>query len=181
MKENIYRTNNCGELRITDAGKDVRLAGFVNSIRELGGLTFVTLRDQYGITQLIVRNPDLLKNVTKESTITISGKVIERESKNPKMPTGDIEIEVEKLNILGKCQPVLPFEIANAPNTKEEWDDGDQSRAEATSKLAAASPEEFLAEFKAKKKYLDKYPNKGIITEDEIDLYRKYGGVYEDL
>lgn len=78
-----------------------------------------------------------------------------------------------------------PFFHEDAHNelipTKEEWDDGDQSRAEATSKLAAASPEEFLAEFKAKKKYLDKYPNKGIITEDEIDLYRKYGGVYEDL
>lgn len=120
MKENIYRTNNCGELRLSDVGKIVRLAGFVNSIRELGGLIFVTLRDQYGVTQLLVRDKNLLNGITKEATITISGKVIERESKNPKMPTGDIEIEVEKLTLLGKCQAVLPFEIANAPNTKEE-------------------------------------------------------------
>lgn len=118
--KNIYRTNDCGELRISDVGKEVRLSGWVNSIRQLGGLNFLTLRDQFGITQLIIRDDKLLQNVTKESTIMVEGKVIERESKNPKMPTGDIEIEVKKLTILGKCLPVLPFEIANAPSTKEE-------------------------------------------------------------
>lgn len=65
--------------------------------------------------------------------------------------------------------------------TKDEWDEGDRERAGATSLIAKTSPEEFMAEFKAKKKYLDKNPNKGIITKDEIDLFRKYGGVYEDL
>ncbi len=117
---NIYKTNNCGELRLNDVGKEVRLAGWVNSIRELGGLTFVTLRDHFGITQLVVRDDKLLKGINKECTITVTGKVVERESKNPKMPTGDIEINVEKLTLLGKCQAVLPFEIASAPNTKED-------------------------------------------------------------
>ena len=118
--QNIYKTNNCGELRITDVGKTVRLSGWVNSIRELGGLTFVTLRDHFGITQLVFREDTLIKNITRESTITISGKVIERESKNPKMPTGDIEIEVETLTLQGKSLNVLPFEISTAPTTKEE-------------------------------------------------------------
>jgi len=117
---NIYKTNNCGELRLSDAGKSVRLAGWVNSIRELGGLNFVTLRDHFGITQLVVNNAELLKNVNKECTITVSGKVVERESKNPKMATGDIEVIVEELKVLGKSQSTLPFEIANSSNTRED-------------------------------------------------------------
>ncbi len=117
---NIYKTNNCGELRLADAGKDVRLAGWVNSIRKLGGLTFVTLRDHFGITQLVVKDESMIKDINKECTISVEGKVLERESKNPKMPTGDIEVEVNKLTLLGKCQNVLPFEIMDAPNTKEE-------------------------------------------------------------
>ncbi len=120
MKANMYRTNNCGELRLQDAGKEVRLAGWVNSIRKLGGLNFVTLRDHYGITQLLVRDDSLLDGVNKECTVSVSGKVLERESKNPKMPTGDIEVEVSKLTVLGKCKSVLPFEISDATNTKEE-------------------------------------------------------------
>ena len=120
MKENIYKTHNCGELRLSDAGKEVRLAGWVNSIRKLGGLTFVTLRDHFGLTQLVLKDESVLDGVNKESTITVTGKVLERYSKNPKMPTGDIEVEVSSLTVLGKCQSVLPFEIADAPNTKEE-------------------------------------------------------------
>jgi len=119
ITKNIYRTHSCGELRIADVGSEVRLAGWVNSIRELGGLTFVTLRDQFGVTQLLV-NSDMLKDVNKETTISVKGKVVERESKNPKMPTGDIEIVVEELKVLGKSQSVLPFEIANAPSTRED-------------------------------------------------------------
>ena len=120
MRENIYRTNNCGELRLKDVGKEVRLAGWVNSIRKLGGLTFVTLRDHFGVTQLVFRDETLLNGVTKESTVSVSGSVLERESKNPKMETGDIEIDVKTLDVLGKSLNVLPFEIAEAPNTKEE-------------------------------------------------------------
>ena len=117
---NKYRNCDCGSLRISDSGKDVRLAGWINSIRELGGLTFLTLRDQFGITQLVIKDKDMLKDINKESTVSVEGKVIERESKNPKMETGDIEIDVKRMTLLGKCQPVLPFEIANAPKTKEE-------------------------------------------------------------
>ncbi len=120
MKENIYRTHNCAELRIEDVGKDVRLAGFIDAIRKLGSITFVTLRDHYGITQLLVKDDSLLLGITKESTITISGKVVERQSKNPKMETGDIEVEVKTLTLLGKCDSILPFEISDAPNTKED-------------------------------------------------------------
>ena len=119
-RENIYKTHNCGELRIEDQGKQVRLAGWVNSIRKLGGLNFVTLRDHFGITQLLIRDDSLLEGVNKECTITVEGQVLERESKNPKMPTGDIEVLVSSLKVLGKCQSILPFEINDAPNTKEE-------------------------------------------------------------
>lgn len=120
MKQNKYRTHTCEELRITDVGKEVRLSGWVNSIRRLGGITFLTLRDNYGITQILVRDENLLNDVVKESVIKVEGKVIERESKNPKMPTGDIEIEASSIEILGKCKNVLPFEVADAPQTKEE-------------------------------------------------------------
>lgn len=120
MRENIYRTHNCNELRLSDAGKQVRLAGWVNSIRKLGGLTFVTLRDHFGLTQLVIKDENDLSGICKETTISVSGKVVERESKNPKMETGDIEVVVENITVLGKSQNVLPFEIADAPNTKEE-------------------------------------------------------------
>ena len=120
MKQNKYRTHTCEELRIADVGKEVRLSGWVNSIRRLGGITFLTLRDNYGITQILVRDEKLLNDVVKESVIKVEGKVIERESKNPKMPTGDIEIEASSIEILGKCKNVLPFEVADAPQTKEE-------------------------------------------------------------
>ena len=120
MKQNIYRTHNCSELRLSDAGKEVRLCGWINSIRKLGGLAFITLRDHFGITQIVVRDENMLSNLTKETTVTITGKVIERESKNSKMETGDIEVEVSSITVLGKSQNVLPFEISDAPNTKEE-------------------------------------------------------------
>lgn len=120
MKENIYRTHNCDELRISDVGKIVRLSGFVDTIRKLGSISFVTLRDHYGITQLLVNDDKLLENINKECTVSVEGKVLERQSKNPKMSTGDIEIEVSKITLLGKCESVLPFEINDAPNTKED-------------------------------------------------------------
>lgn len=120
MKENKYRTHTCEQLRITDAGKEVRLSGWVNSIRRLGGITFLTLRDNYGITQILVRDENLLEGIIKESVVKVEGKVVERESKNPKMPTGDIEVEAKNIEILGKCKNVLPFEVSDAPQTKEE-------------------------------------------------------------
>ena len=120
MKANIYRTNNCGELRLSDQGKEVRLSGWVNSIRKLGGITFLTLRDNFGVTQILFRDEKLVDGLVKESVIQVEGRVVERESKNPKMPTGDIEVEAKSVKLLGKCQNVLPFEISEAPQTKEE-------------------------------------------------------------
>ena len=111
--ENKYRTHNCGELRIEDVGREVKLAGWINSIRKLGGITFVTLRDHFGITQLVFSDENMLEGYGKECVVSISGKVLERSSKNPKMPTGDIEIEVSTIEMLGKCTSALPFEIAD--------------------------------------------------------------------
>ena len=120
MKANIYRTNNCGELRLSDIGKTVRISGWINTIRKLGGITFLTLRDNFGITQVIIRDDKLLEGLSKESVVKVEGKVVERESKNLKMPTGEIEVEAENILLLGKCQNALPFEINEATETKEE-------------------------------------------------------------
>lgn len=120
MKANIYRTNNCGELRINDVGKRVIVSGWINTIRKLGGIAFLTLRDNFGITQIILRDEKMLEGLNKESVVKIEGKVVERESKNLKMPTGEIEVEAESISLLGKCQNALPFEISEAPETKEE-------------------------------------------------------------
>ena len=117
IKKNEYRTNTCGELRISDVGKEVVLSGWVNSIRKLGGITFFTLRDNYGLTQVLVREEEKISDICKETVIKVSGKVLERESKNPKMPTGDIEVLASDIEVLGKCNPVLPFEISESPNT----------------------------------------------------------------
>ena len=120
MQENIYRTHNCGELRLKDCKQEVRLSGWVNSIRKLGGITFLTLRDHFGLTQVVFDNEDMLKDICKESTVSITGVVEERSSKNPKMETGDIEVVANEITLLGKSLPVLPFEINDSQNTKEE-------------------------------------------------------------
>lgn len=120
IKENQYRNKTCSELRLNDAGKEVKLAGWVDTIRKLGGITFLTLRDHYGITQILVRDEKMLDGINKETVVSVEGTVIERESKNPKMETGDIEIDCKSIVVLGKCNPILPFEIDDAPNTKEE-------------------------------------------------------------
>lgn len=120
MKINYYHTHNCGELRLADVGKKVVLSGWIATIRKLGGIVFATLRDHFGVTQLLFENEKMLEGINKESTIRVEGEVVERSSKNPNMETGDIEIKVSSLKLLGKCQSILPFEIADAPNTKED-------------------------------------------------------------
>ena len=100
-----------------NVGEKVTIAGWVNSVRNLGGVTFVTIRDHFGVTQVIL---DGQEAPARESVVSITGEVLERISKNPKMPTGDIEIKVEKMEILGACNKVLPFEIADAENTRED-------------------------------------------------------------
>ena len=112
---NKYKTNNCGELRITDVNKEVRLAGFVQTIRNLGKMMFIDLRDEKGITQIVIsEDANLeakLKDVVKECTVTVTGTVVERSSKNDKIPTGEIEVIASDITVLGKCKSALPFEV----------------------------------------------------------------------
>ena len=111
--ENIYRNVYSGEVDETYAGKEVRVAGWINSIRKLGGLTFVTLRDEKGIVQIITEDADMFKGITRESTVTITGTVRLRTEDmiNPNMKTGKIEILASSVEVLGECASILPFEI----------------------------------------------------------------------
>ena len=113
--KNKYKTHNCGELRLQNAGETVKLAGWVQRIRNLGAMKFIDLRDEFGITQIVIKDEDRIKNISEflvtECVISAEGIVLERENKNLKMPTGEIEIEVNSIEILGKCKNVLPFEI----------------------------------------------------------------------
>ena len=118
------RTHNCGELRLADAGKQVTIVGWLENIREVGSnFAFLVLRDFYGTTQVVVENEEMMKAVkpiNKESTISVTGTVRERESKNPKLPTGDIEVVPEKIQVLGKCvHNQLPFEINKSREADE--------------------------------------------------------------
>ena len=119
-RANSYRTHTCGELRIEDVGKNVILSGWVNSIRKLGGITFLTLRDNYGITQILFKDEEKVSKICRESVVKVCGKVLERESKNRKMETGDIEVLADEIEVLGKCEPTLPFEISEGTNAKED-------------------------------------------------------------
>ena len=110
------RTHNCGELRLADAGKNVTIVGWLENVREVGSnFAFLVLRDFYGTTQVVVDNEEMMsiiKSINKESTISVTGVVRERESKNTKIPTGEIEVIPAKIEILGKCvHNQLPFEI----------------------------------------------------------------------
>ena len=114
--ETKYRTHTCGELRMENVGQTVTLAGWLENLREVGGsLGFLVLRDLHGVTQVVIETEDMMaqvKALNKESVVSVTGTVRERASKNPKLPTGDIEVVPEKLGVLGRCQyNELPFEI----------------------------------------------------------------------
>ena len=118
------RTNTCGELRLGDAGKQVTIVGWLENVREVGSnFAFLVLRDYYGTTQVVVETEEmmkLVKSINKESTISVTGTVRERESKNPKLPTGEIEVVPEKIEVLGKCvHNQLPFEINKSREADE--------------------------------------------------------------
>ena len=118
------RTHNCGELRLSDAGKQVTLVGWLENVREVGAnFAFCVLRDYYGTTQVVIETEDMMKLVkplNKESTISVTGTVRERESKNPKLPTGEIEVVPETIEVLGKCcHNQLPFEINKSKDADE--------------------------------------------------------------
>ena len=121
---NEYRTHNCGELNIKNVGEEVRLSGWAAKIRDLGKMKFIDLRDEKGITQIIISDKEELnkamEDVTTECTLTVSGTVVERANKNPKISTGEIEIEATSLKVLGKCKNVLPFEINSDKNETRE-------------------------------------------------------------
>ena len=124
----MYRTHTCGELRIENAGQTVTLAGWVQKSRKLGGMTFVDLRDRYGITQLVVdasAEQELLETAAslgREWVIQVTGTVLERQSKNPKMPTGDIEIGISEIKVLNRAN-TPPFTI------EDDSDGGEELRA----------------------------------------------------
>ena len=118
------RTHNCGELRLSDAGKSVTIVGWLENVREVGAnFAFCVLRDFYGTTQVVIETEEmmkLIKPINKESTISVTGLVRERESKNPKLPTGEIEVVPEKIEVLGKCiHNQLPFEINKSKDADE--------------------------------------------------------------
>ena len=118
------RTNTCGELRLADAGKKVTLVGWLENVREVGSnFAFLVLRDYYGTTQVVVETEEMMsviKGINKETTISVTGQVRERESKNPKQATGEIEVVPEKIEILGKCiHNQLPFEINKSKDADE--------------------------------------------------------------
>ena len=119
----MYRTHNLGELNIKNVGQEVELSGWVQKIRNLGGMIFIDLRDEFGITQIVINDAKLQeesKEIVTESCIHIYGKVVERSNKNPKMATGEIEVVANKIEILGKCKNVLPFEINTDQEVRED-------------------------------------------------------------
>ena len=118
---NKYRNKYCGEITIEDAGKTVRIGGWINSIRNLGSLVFLTVRDESGVVQVISEESEKLLDLTRESTVTITGTVQKRSGNvNPNMKTGEIEIILDTIEVLGKCENVLPFEINRSKEANEE-------------------------------------------------------------
>ena len=119
----MYRTHNLGELNIKNVGEEVELSGWIQKIRNLGGMIFIDLRDQFGITQIVINESELqeqAKEFTTESCIHICGKVVERSSKNLKMATGEIEVVANKIEVLGKCKNILPFEVNTEQEVRED-------------------------------------------------------------
>ena len=119
----MYRTKTCGELNIHNVEEVVELSGWIQKIRNLGGMIFIDLRDEFGITQIVINDEKMqqeAKEWNTESCIHIKGKVVERSSKNNKIPTGEIEVVASQVEILGKCKNVLPFEINNNQEVRED-------------------------------------------------------------
>ena len=122
IKSNEYRTHTCGELRESDIGKQVRVSGWLENVRDHGGVKFADLRDQYGIVQVVVEDEAMLEGIPKESAIRVTGVVTERDEDtiNKKLDTGYIEIEADTITVLGKVRELLPFEVTSSKETKED-------------------------------------------------------------
>ena len=117
-----YRTNTCGELTIKDLDKKVTLAGFVSTIRDHGGVMFVDLRDHYGTTQIVVHDDSMLKGVSKETVIKVTGTVVKRDEEtiNKKLATGEIEVVIDSLELLSDTAKALPFEVDESKKVSED-------------------------------------------------------------
>ena len=122
MEPNIYRDMTIAGVSEELVGKEIRLAGWVENIRDHGGVSFVDLRDMYGVMQVVMRDTTLLNGITKEEAISVSGLVQHRdeETYNPKIPTGTIELEAHSVDILGKVYKQIPFEIATSKEVRED-------------------------------------------------------------
>ena len=126
MIENMYRTHTCNEISLEDVGKKVRIAGFVETIRDLGGLVFLDIRDMYGITQVVTsglsKDVDFASHIPIESSVTVYGEVKKRDEEtiNPKLKTGLVEIRIEEIEVLGKRTKNLPFEINADQDVRED-------------------------------------------------------------
>ena len=120
-RENTYRTHFCGELRESDIGKTARVAGWVENIRDHGGVMFLDVRDHYGVVQVVVHDEKFLENISKECTVTVSGNVTKRDEDtiNPKIATGTVEIHADSITVLGEAQ-VLPFEVQTSREVRED-------------------------------------------------------------
>ena len=121
----VYRTHKCNELRVENVGQKVKLSGFVKTIRDLGAMIFIDLRDHYGITQLVVTDLNLISKIHKinvESTICVKGKVLKRdkETVNENIETGEIEVKIESIEVLGKAKNILPFQVEDSQKVKED-------------------------------------------------------------
>ena len=119
---NIYRSRILNEISESDVGKTIRVAGWVENIRDHGGVSFIDLRDMYGVLQVVLRDTSLLDGITKENCISIEGVIDHRdeETYNPKIPTGTIELEAHSIDMLGKVYHQLPFEIMTSKEIRED-------------------------------------------------------------
>jgi len=122
MTANRYRTHNCNQLNQSHIGGEVRLAGWVDTIRNHGGVIFLDLRDHYGVTQIVFHDENLIAGLSRETVISVAGRVVERDSEtvNPKIETGLVEVHSDELNVLGECSSALPFEVGSSGETREE-------------------------------------------------------------
>ena len=119
---NIYRTHNCGELRKSNLNQKVRLAGWIDTIRDHGGVIFIDLRDHYGVTQIVFNDGEISNTLGRESVISVEGVLHQRDNEtiNPKIATGEVEVKVESLDVLGQSARQLPFEIESSDQTRED-------------------------------------------------------------
>lgn len=122
LRENQYRTHYCGCVTEEDIGKNVRVAGWIENIRDHGGVKFIDVRDQYGTVQVVVHDEILLANINKECSVTVSGNVTKRDEDtiNPNIATGTVEIHSDSITVLGKAPSALPFEVQTSKEVKED-------------------------------------------------------------